>query len=131
MTKVSVNLQDSFLNQVRKDNAEIKIIMLDGSVLTGFVKGFDNFTIILNSKNSQHLIYKHAVSQLISRKPIQRAEQGEKKDFDKDSQGEVIESEVENEHKNARAFVPNLHPQVPSPKKAENFNPIDISNIKK
>ena len=58
MAKVTVNLQDSFLNQIRKEGSEVKIVLTDGSSLTGVVRGFDNFTVIINSKDSQHLIYK-------------------------------------------------------------------------
>ena len=72
MAKASVNLQDSFLNQVRKEGSEVKIVLVDGSSLTGVVRGFDNFTVILNSKESQHLIYKHAISQLITKRDAKR-----------------------------------------------------------
>jgi host factor-I protein len=75
MARASVNLQDSFLNQVRKENSEVKIVLTDGSSLTGVVRGFDNFTVILNSKESQHLIYKHAISQLITKRDARRVQQ--------------------------------------------------------
>lgn len=75
MSKVSMNLQDSFLNQIRKEGTEVKLVLLDGTALTGIVKGFDNFTVILNSRGAQHLIYKHAIAQLIWRRPTSRREQ--------------------------------------------------------
>lgn len=74
MSKTTMNLQDSFLNQVRKDSVDVKIILIDGTILYGVVRGFDNFTIILTSKESQHLIYKHAIAQLISRRNANRRE---------------------------------------------------------
>jgi host factor-I protein len=74
MAKNDMNLQDSFLNQVRKDNAEIQLVLLDGTRLTGLVRGFDNFTVIVNARGQQHLIYKHAISQIISRRPHHHAE---------------------------------------------------------
>jgi len=74
MAKVTVNLQDSFLNQIRKEGSEVKIVLTDGSSLTGVVRGFDNFTVIINSKDSQHLIYKHAISQLITKRDAKRAQ---------------------------------------------------------
>ena len=77
MSKSPMNLQDSFLNQMRKDNGEVKVVMVDGSVLSGIIRGFDNFTVILNSKGSQHLLYKHAIAQMITRKPIRRNHQPE------------------------------------------------------
>jgi host factor-I protein len=66
MAKTWVNLQDSFLNQVRKDNSEVKVVLLDGSSLSGTVRGFDNFTLVLHSQGTQHLIYKHAIAQLVT-----------------------------------------------------------------
>lgn len=76
MNKPSMNLQDSFLNQVRKDNQEIKIRFMDGSELSGLVRGFDNFTVILGVKEGQHLVYKHAIAQVISPKAAVKAEGG-------------------------------------------------------
>ena len=66
MSKAAMNLQDSFLNQVRRENTEVKVLLVNGTVLRGSVKGFDNFTLILNSRNGQHLIYKHAIAQLVN-----------------------------------------------------------------
>lgn len=60
--KTTINLQDIFLNQVRKDREEINITMCDGSKVSGRVKGFDNFTLVLEDVEKQHLIYKHAIS---------------------------------------------------------------------
>lgn len=62
MTKVQVNLQDTFLNQVRKDNVPVTIYLINGFQLKGQVRGFDNFTIIIDTDGKQQLVYKHAVS---------------------------------------------------------------------
>lgn len=76
MAKSSMNLQDSFLNQVRKDNQEIKMILLDGTTLVGTVRGFDSFTVILSSRGMQHLVYKHAIAQIVSRRMAGRRDEG-------------------------------------------------------
>lgn len=60
--KGNINLQDIFLNQVRKDNASITIYLINGFQLKGTVRGFDNYTIVLESDGKQQLIYKHAIS---------------------------------------------------------------------
>ncbi len=60
--KGAVNLQDFFLNQVRKDGIQTTVYLINGFQLKGFVKGFDNFTVILESDGKQMLIYKHAIS---------------------------------------------------------------------
>ena len=70
-----MNLQDSFLNQVRKDNSEIKLMLMDGTRLTGQVKGFDNFTVILAAGSAQHLVYKHAIAQIVNERPAVRTEE--------------------------------------------------------
>lgn len=62
MTKQQINLQDSFLNQVRKENIAVTIYLVNGFQLKGNVKGFDNFTVILEMDGKQHLVYKHAIS---------------------------------------------------------------------
>ncbi len=60
--KAQINLQDGFLNQVRKDSSMVTIFLVNGCKLKGIVRGFDNFTIVLESDGRQHLVYKHAVS---------------------------------------------------------------------
>ncbi len=63
--KNQFNLQDSFLNQVRRDNISVTIFLVNGFQLKGLVRGFDNFTIILDSDGRQQMVYKHAISTII------------------------------------------------------------------
>ena len=60
--KTATNLQDVFLNQVRKDRTPITIFLVNGYQLRGLVRGFDNYIIILDSDGKQQMVYKHAVS---------------------------------------------------------------------
>jgi host factor-I protein len=60
--KAQINLQDGFLNQVRKESSLVTLFLVNGCKLRGIVRGFDNFTIVLESDGKQHLVYKHAVS---------------------------------------------------------------------
>jgi len=60
--KGKINLQDAFLNQLRKEKISVNVYLVNGIKLTGKVGGFDNFTIILTSGNGQQLIFKHAIS---------------------------------------------------------------------
>lgn len=62
MTKPQINLQDAFLNQVRKENIPVTIFLINGFQLKGMVRGFDNFTVILESDGKQLMVYKHAIS---------------------------------------------------------------------
>lgn len=70
MNKVNINLQDVFLNQVRKEHVQITIFLINGFQLKGMVKGFDNYTIVLDTDGKQQLVYKHAVSTIIPAKQI-------------------------------------------------------------
>lgn len=58
----NINLQDVFLNQVRKEHISVVIYLTNGFQLKGIVKGFDNFTVVLDSEGRQQLVYKHAIS---------------------------------------------------------------------
>lgn len=62
MQKSVIILQDVFLNQVRKEKVPVTIHLTNGYQIKGAVKGFDNFTIIMESEGKQIMIYKHAVS---------------------------------------------------------------------
>lgn len=70
MTKQLINLQDSFLNQVRKDNIAVTIYLVNGFQLKGNVKGFDNFTVIIEFDGKQQMVYKHAISTIMPFHPI-------------------------------------------------------------
>jgi host factor-I protein len=65
MNKPVINLQDAFLNQVRKEGIAVTIYLVNGFQIRGLVKGFDNFTIILDCDGKQEMVYKHAVSTII------------------------------------------------------------------
>lgn len=62
MTIKPLNLQDSFLNQIRRENIPVIIYLVNGFQLRGSVRGFDNFTVILENDGKQQLVYKHAIS---------------------------------------------------------------------
>jgi host factor-I protein len=66
----NLNLQDVFLNQIRKDGTPVTIFLLNGFQIKGFVRGFDNFTVVMDSDNKQQLIYKHAISTIIPLRPV-------------------------------------------------------------
>lgn len=70
MTKPQINLQDAFLNQVRKENIPVTIFLVNGFQLKGMVKGFDNFTVILESEGKQMMVYKHAISTISPVRPV-------------------------------------------------------------
>ncbi|MCR5175608.1 MAG: RNA chaperone Hfq [Anaerovibrio sp.] len=71
MTSKVINLQDSILNQVRKENIQVSIHLINGFQIKGFVKGFDNFTVIIDSMGKQQLVYKHAISTITPGRPLE------------------------------------------------------------
>lgn len=66
MNKGQMNLQDTFLNAVRKENIPVTIYLVSGVQLKGMVRGFDSFTVVLETpgKPSQ-LVYKHAMASVV------------------------------------------------------------------
>ena len=64
------NLQDNFLNQLRKDKSTVTMFLMNGFQLHGVVKSFDGFTVVLDSDGKQQLIYKHAISTVVPPRPI-------------------------------------------------------------
>ena len=65
-----VNLQDNYLNQLRKDKTPVVIYLTNGVRLKGIIKGFDNFVILLR-ETTQSLIYKHAVSTIVPEREVE------------------------------------------------------------
>ena len=110
MTKNAVNLQDSFLNQVRREGNQITIVLTNGCVLEGVVTGFDSFTVVLHSGSNRHLIYKHAIAHLICSR----------------SAGETPASRPAKARDKASA---DGGAKTAKEEKAKSFNPIDVSGV--
>ena len=75
-----MNLQDVFLNQARKERIPVTIYITNGFQFKGIVKGFDNYTVILDSDGRQNLIYKHAISTITPLRPISLLDAFEKEE---------------------------------------------------
>jgi host factor-I protein len=73
-----VHLQDVFLNQMRKEKIPVTMYLVNGARISGTIKGFDNFVILMKQENQQ-LVYKHAISTIIPEKPIDVLESTEPK----------------------------------------------------
>ncbi|GGA62391.1 RNA chaperone Hfq [Ornithinibacillus halotolerans] len=58
----SVNIQDQYLNQLRKEHISVTVFLTNGFQLRGIIKAFDNFTVLLETEGKQQLIFKHAIS---------------------------------------------------------------------
>jgi host factor-I protein len=65
-----MNVQDTFLNRLRKDRIRVNIYLLKGTKLEGKISFFDTFTILLESNKGQTLIYKSEISSIVPERPI-------------------------------------------------------------
>ncbi len=68
--KGMINLQDTFLNQARKENMLTTVFLVNGYQIKGVVRSFDNFTLMLEVEGKQQLVYKHAISTIIPMRNI-------------------------------------------------------------
>lgn len=64
------NLQDVFLAKVKRDKQPLTVFLMNGFQMRGVVRGFDSFTVVLDSDGKQQLIYKHAISTLVPPTPV-------------------------------------------------------------
>ena len=81
-----LNLQDIFLNQIRKDKTMVTVYLINGFQLRGTVKGFDSFTIIIENEGRQNLVYKNAVSTITPVKLMDGPEVQEAQDDKEETQ---------------------------------------------
>ena len=65
------NLQDTFLNFVRKNKVPLTIFLVNGVKLQGVVSWFDNFCVLLRRDGQSQLVYKHAISTIMPSQPVQ------------------------------------------------------------
>jgi host factor-I protein len=70
------NLQDVFLNQLRRDKAPVTMFLVKGVKLQGIVTWFDNFSILLRRDGQSQLVYKHAISTIMPGHPVDAAQFG-------------------------------------------------------
>ena len=83
----SQNLQDVFLNHVRKNTFPVTVFLVNGVKLQGFISWFDNFCVLLRRDSHSQLVYKHAISTIMPDQPIQLFE-GDKEDDEDGESGE-------------------------------------------
>ena len=64
------NLQETFLNQLRKDRLSVTVFLINGVKLQGIITWFDNFSILLKRDSHIQLVYKHSISTIMPSEPI-------------------------------------------------------------
>ena len=66
MDKPAQNIQDAFLNNARKDKTSVAIYLVSGVKLSGRIRSFDKYSLILETNNQEQLIFKHAISTVVT-----------------------------------------------------------------
>ncbi|MCK9225987.1 MAG: RNA chaperone Hfq [Candidatus Muirbacterium halophilum] len=66
-----INLQDLFLDNIIKKRSEIMIFLTNGIKLRGYIKAYDSFTVLMEDNEKQQLIFKHAISTLVSSEKVE------------------------------------------------------------
>lgn len=66
----TVNIQDHYLNVLRKERIAVTVFLTNGFQLRGNIKAFDNFTVLLDTEGKEQLIYKHAISTFVPAKNV-------------------------------------------------------------
>jgi host factor-I protein len=70
MEKQAQNIQEAFLNNARKDKTFLTIYLMSGVKLSGKIKSFDKYSVVLESNNQEQLIFKHAISTVVVSRPF-------------------------------------------------------------
>jgi host factor-I protein len=78
------NLQDTFLNAVRRSKTPLTIFLVNGVKLQGVVSWFDSFCVLLRRDGQAQLVYKHAISTIMPAQPVQLYEPAGEEDEDED-----------------------------------------------
>ena len=95
MSEKSQNVQDVFLNHVRKTKNSVTVFLINGVKLQGIITWFDNFSVLLRRDGHTQLIYKHAISTVMPSGPIQLFEP-EKVDVEEEANTEDVEAQEDN-----------------------------------
>jgi host factor-I protein len=66
MDKPAQNIQDAFLNNARKDKSVVTLYLLSGVKLSGRIKSFDKYSLVMETNNQEQLIFKHAISTVVT-----------------------------------------------------------------
>ena len=77
MTEKNQNIQDVFLNRIRKDKHTVTVFLVNGVKLQGIVTWFDNFSLLLRRDSQVQLVYKHAISTIMPSGPLSLYDEGE------------------------------------------------------
>jgi len=64
------NIQDVFLNYVRREKLMVTVRMMDGSEMEGRIKNFDRFALVIDHAGADHMIFKHAIAAIKTPKPV-------------------------------------------------------------
>lgn len=93
MSDKNQNLQDKFLNKLRKEKMSVTVFLVNGVKLQGMITWFDNFSVLLRRDSLSQLIYKHAISTIMPSLPVKLSED----DNDDENNDNKVPVEKQNE----------------------------------
>jgi len=76
MEKQAQNIQEAFLNNARKEKTFLTIYLMSGVKLSGRIRSFDKYSVVLETSNQEQLIFKHAISTVVVSKPFHTGPHG-------------------------------------------------------
>ena len=94
-TKTVINLQENFLNQARKENVPVTIHLMNGFQIKGMIRGFDQFTVVIDSMGRQQMVFKHAISTITPARPLGAQPKAETKEAEATAEAPAAEEEKE------------------------------------
>jgi len=74
MVKTRINIQDQFLNNIRREKVQVTVRLVSGEELDGTLKAFDNFCVVIRCGENYHLLYKHAIESVRPYQPLKKFE---------------------------------------------------------
>ncbi len=107
MAEKTNNLQDIFLNQLRKSKTPVTMFLVKGVKLQGIITWFDNFSVLLRRDGQSQLIYKHAISTIMPAGPVDIPDQGDGEGKKGRGLQDVFLSTIQREHVPVTMFLVN------------------------
>jgi host factor-I protein len=92
--KQAQNIQEAFLNNARKDKTFLTIYLMSGVKLSGRIKSFDKYSVILETNNQEQLIFKHAISTVVVSRPFHSAAHSSPASAPHGAPGQPVESDT-------------------------------------
>jgi host factor-I protein len=93
----ALNVQNGYFNQIRKERTRVTFFLVNGQKITGTVKSFDKYTLLLDTRHGEQMIFKHAIATIAAFRPVEAPERAGTKPPEEKKFGNFIEFEGKKE----------------------------------